>query len=230
MKYFLSFLFGAACGVGGTLVWLRKGIKKELEKTREEALRSSEIPFTFGDETNPDNSEKSIRSDSEASQGHSERYIPQREREKVDYHNIVSAVKKGEKPSVGVPIMPREEPKVVDDVDVFVENNEVDEDDIVNLSEREEEYIEIDKDTFKNDKDGYEKDELIYYRGDRIMSTENGTIIATPAMLVGPSWEQYVGHYANRTAYVRNERLMTDYEIYVEDGLHSDEFGPYDDT
>ena len=83
---------------------------------------------------------------------------------------------------------------------------------------------EIDMDTFMHDHSN-EKERLVYYRGDRVLCTENGTILSTPAEIVGVLWEQSVGKYADNTAFVRNKRLVTDYEIYVEDGLYTEEFG-----
>ena len=83
---------------------------------------------------------------------------------------------------------------------------------------------EIDEDDFMRN-DANEKERLVYYRGDRIMATESGTIITNPAMLVGVTWENCVGNYADRTAFIRNSKLVTDYEIYVEDGLYTDEYG-----
>lgn len=82
----------------------------------------------------------------------------------------------------------------------------------------------IDADTFMHDHD-YAKDHIVYYRGDKIMATEAGTIIRDPDILVGNLWEDEVGRYAKRTAFIRNHSLMTDYEIYVEDGLYFDEYG-----
>ena len=57
------------------------------------------------------------------------------------------------------------------------------------------------------------------------MCTENGTIYPNPADIVGAAWEQSVGKYAENTAFIRNKRNLTDYEIYVEDGLYTDEYG-----
>ena len=86
----------------------------------------------------------------------------------------------------------------------------------------------IDADTFIHDHD-YMQEHIVYYRGDKIMATENGTRIEKPAILVGNLWEDEIGRYANRTAFIRNHSLMTDYEIYVEDGSYVDEYGPIDD-
>lgn len=234
MKYIFTFLFGAACGVGGTLLWLRKDIKKRLAEEAQKASTSAEVPFTFGDTTTPSEGQKSIRSDSEASQGHSERedaVLQQRKQDKIDYHRIVASVKAGEKPSVWVPVMPREETVVssetVEEDDISLEKEDR-LDDIISMRELPDEILPIDHDEWEYDK-STEKDRLVYYMGDRIMATENGTIIETPALLVGNNWESYVGQYLNNTALVRNQKLMTDYEIFVERGFYSDEYGSYTD-
>jgi len=219
MKYILSFLFGAACGVGGTLLWLHKDIKDELKAIKND----SELPFTCGDEKTQESSENATRSDNTASQGHSERGVSKKEQERTDYHKIVNAVKTGEKPNLTVPVLPREDIPEAS----YESEEESEEDKVTLLNEVPEGVVEIDMDTFENDKSN-EKDYLVYYPGDHIMCTENGTIITNPAMLVGTNWEQFVGHYAARTAFVRNAKLVTDYEIYMEDGLYTDEYGPYD--
>lgn len=82
--------------------------------------------------------------------------------------------------------------------------------------------FEIDADEFLHNH-AFEKKRLVYYRGDLVMATENGTIIVNPSMLVGCEWEKCVGNYANRTAFIRNPNLVEDYEIYVEDCAYTDE-------
>ena len=219
MKYILTFLFGAGCGVGGTLLWLRKDIKKRLET----AENCDEMPFTMGDENTSDNNEKSTRSENTGSQGHSTRTSAKREQDKVDYHRIVSAVQSGEKGTVPVPIMPREH-------DGYLSNegeDDVNEEDIVNLTEEEDDIIEIDRETFSLD-DSNEKCFLTYFRGDKIVATESGAIVPNPAILLGPDWENWIGHYVTDTAFVRNPKIVTDYEIIAEDGLYEDEYGPID--
>lgn len=226
MKYILTFLFGAGCGVGGTLLWLRKDIKKRLET----AENCDEIPFTMGDETASDNSENATRSENTASQGHSEK----RERDRVNYNRIVSAYQSGEKPSAPVPVMPREDgylshDEAVEETEDDEEDADIEDDlvDVHSMDDAPEGYFEIDRETFSRDESN-EKNFFVYFRGDKIMSTDNGAIIDAPALLVGTEWENWVGHYAPNTAFVRNPRLVTDYEIHVEDGFYEEEFGPID--
>ena len=197
MKNILIFLFGAAVGVGGTLLWLRKGIKKELEKMR----KQEEIPFTV--DTNEENKNEEAPFDRD----------PITKEDRVAYHKLINEVKSGEKPEIPIPVPPREE-EILNPYDPKANQNR-------NI-------YEIDEDEFL-DNHNYEKDRLVYYPGDRITCYENGTIVSQPYILIGSEWENYIGHYTLRTAYVRNVKEATDYEIYVEDGLYSDEYGPPDD-
>lgn len=83
---------------------------------------------------------------------------------------------------------------------------------------------EIDMETFMYDKSNA-KERLVYYQGDKVLCTENGTIYPNPAEMIGVMWQQCIGKYADNTAFIRNKRLVTDFEIYVEDGLYTDEYG-----
>lgn len=202
MKNLLIFLFGASVGAVGTLFYLRKGIKKQLEiieneaknagnsggngekkeeKSAENAAKESNIPFEMKEDGMPN---------------------ALKETTKVQYNKIVEDNYRGRPP---VPI---------------TESNG----NSVGMDESDGGCFEIDIDDFMHD-DSNEKVRLVYYRGDRIMTTENGTILTNPAMFVGTTWENCVGNYADHTAFIRNARLVTDYEIYVEDGLYTDEYG-----
>ena len=209
MKYILSFLFGGVCGAGLTLVWLRGDIKKHQESLENDA----ELPFTAGDENTKENKEKSIRSDSEGSQ----RPSATSEESRVAYHRIIEQVKSGKKEELPIPVLPR------DDVPDSVEDR--DDDDGVVVTDPSEGIVEIDIDEYLHD-DSNNKERLVYFRGDGIMATESGEIITNPAVLVGTEWEEYVDHYADKTAFLRNHQLVTDYEIYVEYGTYEEEYGP----
>lgn len=179
MKNFLIFIFGAAFGVGGTLLWLRKDIKKELEGIKNQE-NSNDIPFVVD--------EKGPKTDKKGNSATSERV-------KTEYHKIIQATEEG---------------TVTNTTDG---NDETDGG-----------IFEIDADDFMHNHDN-EKERLVYFRGDRVMATEKGTIIPNPFNLIGGEWESCVGNYADRTAFIRNSKMVTDYEIYVEDGLYEDEFG-----
>ena len=196
MKNLLIFLFGAACGAGGTMLWLRKDIKKELKRIDSERKAASDVPFVVG-ELEPEKN-KMYADDN--------KYL--RTQAKAQYHQVVNQYNVTAEP----------EDKMEENDISDVESS---------FSETDGGIFEIDCDTFMHDHSN-EKVRLVYFRGDHIMSEENGTVITSPAMLVGGQWESCVGNYADRTAFIRNPRLVTDYEIYVEDGLYEDEYGVED--
>lgn len=197
MKELFIFLFGAGCGVGGTLLWLRKDIQKKLD----EIGNGSDIPFEVSDvNTNKKEDSKERRP------------VATSEATRVNYNNIISSNYSG----TPVPVMPREDEEDNDPEAGFVGSDETDGG-----------IFEIDRESFDDD-ETFESKRLVYFEGDRVMSTESGTIITNPAMWVGSEWENCVGNYAKNTAFIRNSRLLTDYEIFVEEGLYTDEYGPID--
>lgn len=201
MKNLLIFLFGASVGAVGTLFYLRKGIKKQLETIENEAKNSGN---SGGDgEKKEENSAENGAKESNIPFEMKEDGLPNalKETTKVQYNKIVETNYRGKPP---VPVMENCSGDSADGAD--------------------EGCFEIDIDDFMHDESN-EKVRLVYYRGDRIMATENGTILTNPAMFVGTTWENCVGNYADHTAFIRNARLVTDYEIYVEDGLYTDEYG-----
>lgn len=202
MKNLLIFLFGAAVGTVGTLFYLRKGIKKQLEVIENNAKNGEKEAAESGSKEQKDG--KNEGSDGSVPFKMDEEKVPMalKENARINYNRIIEDNYRGKPP---VPVMPRD-------------------DSSVGIDETDGGCFEIDEDDFMHN-DENEKECLVYYRGDRIMATENGTIITNPAMLVGTTWENCVGNYADRTAFIRNSRLVTDYEIYVEDGLYTDEYG-----
>ena len=201
MKNLLIFLFGASVGAVGTLFYLRKGIKKQLETIENEAKNSGN-DGQKGTEKGSENG-KTEATESNIPFEMKEDGLPNalKETTKVQYNKIVEDNYRGRPP---VPVMENGSGDGAEGADGGC--------------------FEIDIDDFMHDESN-EKVRLVYYRGDRIMATENGTILTNPAMFVGTTWENCVGNYADRTAFIRNARLVTDYEIYVEDGLYTDEYG-----
>lgn len=186
MKNFLVLLLGIGIGVGGTMFWLRKDIKKqiqEMKNTKNEAENSEkgadDVPFSM------------------------------------------------ENPVVEPPKEPKKTEKIAYN-SIPLEEKGTEEDDsseeIHGSDETDGGIFEIDVDEMMHNHE-YEKERLVYFRGDKIMATESGTIISNPFLLVGGEWENCVGNYADSTAFIRNPKMVTDYEIYVEDGLYSDEYG-----
>lgn len=226
MKNILIFLFGAACGAAGSLFYLRKEVKKELAERDQKAEmvkneeKEADLPFEMK------KNEAKIQNtlDENADKVTVNQPVAVRETTRIAYNNIVNQVKNGEKmkPGPSVPVMPREDIDQSIDESLVDSNNILDDDESLNV--RAEVFLEIDKDTFEYDKD-YEKDRIVYFKGDRIMCTEAGTVIDNPYLLVGNQWEDWIGDYAENTAFVRNVRLTTDYEVYVENGTYVDEYG-----
>ena len=226
MKNILIFLFGAVVGAGGMLLWLRKDIKKELENVKTEAENAENVPFTMNEKST--NESKNSENDSENVAKSEQKTLetPVVGAEFSGYNGPKTPYHTFFQDGSGLPVMPR-------DSELFGVNgasdNENDDPEagFVDAGDADGGVIEIDKDEF-NLNDSYEKERLIYFRGDRIMSTENGEVITNPFILVGGNWDKCVGKYATNTAFIRNSRLVEDYEIFVEDGLYSDEFGPPD--
>lgn len=225
MKNLLIFLFGALVGAGGTFIYLRKEIKQELNDIRE----ANEVPFTVGEnEKNGGNgaegkakaSNNDKNTDFNAAEAAA---VTQREAEmarneaKVAYNKIIDDISSGKKPAVCVPVLPREEENDSMSDNNLYEGHFADE---VGPTDG---YFEIDLDEFRNDKSN-EKENYIYYMGDHVMATENGTIITNPALLVGNNWESLVGKYKKDSAFIRNAKMCTDYEIVVDPDAYADRY------
>lgn len=202
MKNLLIFLFGATVGSVGTLFYLRKDIKKQLETIENNAKNA-----TANEPDGAQNGESEPKNESNIPFEMKEDGLPMamKESTKVNYNKIIENNYRGRPP---VPVM-----------DTGVNSSG-----FVGSDETDGGCFEIDIDDFMHDESN-EKERLVYYMGDKIMATESGTIVTNPAMLVGSTWENCVGNYADRTAFIRNAKLVTDYEIYVEDGLYTDEYG-----
>ena len=60
---------------------------------------------------------------------------------------------------------------------------------------------------------------------DDILAEEEGTVIEDPKYLVGEDWKKHIGKYVEDEAFIRNERVTTDYNIVCENLTYADEFG-----
>ena len=201
MKQLLIFLLGGVVGAGGMLLWLRKDIKKELQTIsaqmeKESKKQKEKEDLPFDIE---DNKKEETKKPAEVEIKMEENVIDPATR--TQYHNLVNEVRNRE---------PEEENN---DGGYFVEGDET------NGT-----FVEIDCDEYLHNHE-YEQEKLVYYRGSRTMATENGSIIPNPFPLIGGEWENCVGNYAFNTAFIRNNKTMVDYEIYVDEGLYEDEYG-----
>lgn len=217
MKTVLSFLFGVAVGAVGAVLWLHKDIKKELEDIRSNGPTEPEVPFTCGEGNDTTNEPNALRSEISGITAQMSNIAPPTREEKVAYNKIINDVKTGTTPPVPIPVMEREESPFDRELREIAEQEELEEPDGFDI---------IDRETYDS-RDGFIKDRLVYYTMDKIMCTEAGSIIPTPATLVGPNWEVGLGVSSPHESFVRNFRLKTDFEIYVEEGLYTDEYGEY---
>lgn len=233
MKNLLIFLFGVTVGAGGMLIWLRKDIKKELETVKSEAENAAkseqDMPFTVedGGKNSGNGTENAEIVAVNAAVGlASSGKDPADAHAKVPYHTLFQGTEADR--------------KNVADRDFFVETHENpdeeegeedSEDDpeggFVGHDETDGGVFEIDREDFDYDKN-FSKERYVFFKSDRVMCTEDGTPVTNPFIFVGGEWDKCVGNYAPRTAFIRNSRLRTDFEILVEDGLYSDEYGPPD--
>lgn len=241
MKNLLIFAAGVAIGAVGTLIWLRKDIKKTMEEQAKEqnsggeGYSDADLPFTMGE-----NSEKTEKKDENSDKITVNTPVSTRDQQRIEYNKIIDEVKNGTsevikvplsnsgsdyKPQIApVPILPRDESGGTDSVYDTPYADEEDSDEEESVVPRGEVFFEIDRDDYDNNPD-YEKKVFVYYLGDHVMATEAGTKISNPAMFVGVQWDDYIGHYEENASFVRNTRLHEDYMIQVEYGTYADNYG-----
>lgn len=244
MKNLLIFAAGVAIGAVGTLIWLRKDIKKTIEEqnnaksaaeNEKNGNGEDDLPFTMGE-----NGEKSEKKDENSDKVAVNTPVSTRDQQRIEYNKIIDEVKNGTrevikvplsnsgsdyKPQIApVPILPRDESGGSNSVYDTPYADEEDSDEEESVVPRGEVFFEIDRDDYDNNPD-YEKKVFIYYLGDHVMATEAGTKISNPAMFVGVQWDDYIGHYEENASFVRNTRLHEDYMIQVEYGTYADNYG-----
>lgn len=207
MKNFLIFIIGAGVGFGSAMLVLHKSIKKQLELMQQNMKTEQKPAENAASEGEKEPQEEKKEEPDMPFRMNNERREKAKQ-EKTAYYKIVEQYES--KPPV--PVMDRDESNGYGVGAEFVDTNGLPE------------FEAIDKETFNEDK-SYNKENFVYYMSDRIMCTENGTKIENPAIFVGNTWEQYIGLYKMNTAFIRNNRNLMDYEICVEEGLYSDDYG-----
>lgn len=72
----------------------------------------------------------------------------------------------------------------------------------------------------------YDKTTLTFYMNDLVLCTEEGDIIQDPIYLIGDreDWMREVGKSEDNIAYIRNEKIATDYEIVCEPKSYTDDW------
>lgn len=229
MKCIFSFIFGSVCGAGVTMLILHKEIKKELNEIRENSNNknenasespvngpnSNETPFVVSEGGKEENA---VTVDSEPQKGYVPNAISEKTRTRYDAlirdnyggevqnpSKSVVNIQKKEEENAGMETVKEVAQEIFDDPDGR-------------------HWAPIDDGEYDNNP-GFDKDRLVFYEGDRVLATENGNVIENGYAMIGNDWEEEVGHYATRTAYIRNNKTAVDYEIYVEAGSYADEWG-----
>lgn len=70
------------------------------------------------------------------------------------------------------------------------------------------------------DEIGYTICELTYYSGNRVLVDEDGEPIENPERTVGTDFSNHFGEYEDDAVFVRNDRLMSDYQILLDRGAY----------
>ena len=215
MKSLIAFLAGCVCGSVGTLLYLRRDIKKQLEEIQNEAISKDnedsdekdksekELPFTIGeggevDEVRgPINKNDDTRIRMESSKVNTV---------KTKYDSLVRGYTE---PSTGE----------------FLTDEEKDEADLAEIKTRPQ-FEPIHDMTEFNDP-LFDTETYIFFRGDNIFCTDQGVVVERPALLVGTEWTKWIGTVKPNTALVRDNKRLKSIDICIDDGLYSDEYGDY---
>lgn len=70
------------------------------------------------------------------------------------------------------------------------------------------------------DEIGYTISELTYYSGNGVLVDEDGEPIEDPERTVGTDFSNHFGEYEDDAVFVRNDRLMSDYQILLDRGAY----------
>ena len=205
---FIIFTAGAVSGAVGSLFYLRTEFDK---KVNEEVIARERIKTEFNDK---ETEKEQRRIDSEASRSLSE---------KLGYSsdNVTSMIRETRtepsRPIRNNYIGPN---KVVFSVD---ENGNVDDSPSEGPADTP---YGISSEDFIATRQEYDKTTLTFYMNDLIMANEEGDIVQDPAYLVGEreEWMREVGTSEDGIAYIRNEKIATDYEIICENKSYTDDW------
>ena len=205
---FIIFTAGAVSGAVGSLFYLRTEFDK---KVNEEVIARERIKTEFNDK---EIEKEQRRIDSEASRSLSE---------KLGYSsdNVTSMIRETRtepsRPIRNNYIGPN---KVVFSVD---ENGNVDDSPSEGPADTP---YGISSEDFIATRQEYDKTTLTFYMNDLIMANEEGDIVQDPAYLVGEreEWMREVGTSEDGIAYIRNEKIATDYEIICENKSYTDDW------
>lgn len=207
----LIFTTGAAAGAVGSLFYLRAEFKKKVDEeisARDMAIRELK--------------REKEKSDREAENANREidSKVSERLSKALGYSedNVSVMVRKPRRERSGASESVSERRKdVVYSVD---ENGEV------APSEPPDDLEPITSEDFLMTRKEYDKTTLIFYEKDGVLSNEDGDVVEDPPILIGESyfWRAQIGKSEDDIAYIRNNRVATDYEIVCEDKAYKEEW------
>ena len=67
---------------------------------------------------------------------------------------------------------------------------------------------------------GYTVCELTYFAGNEVLVDDNGEPVEYPERTVGDDFSSHFGEYEDDAVFVRNDRLMSDYQILLDPGAY----------
>lgn len=206
------FAMGAVSGAVGSLFYLRKDFEK---KVNDEIEARERIKTEFDDKED----EKQRIRDAATIDSKTSRAIIEREGYSSDNVTAMIRNERTEAPR-GLKTHSTGRKNVVFSID---ENGEVD--DSPSEGPADVPYG-ISSEDFIGTRPEYDKTTLTFYMNDLTMANEEGDIIQDPAYLVGEreEWMREVGTSEDSIAYIRNERIATDYEIICENKSYSDDW------
>lgn len=213
MKNVLIFVGGMVVGAAGALFWLRKEFNAKLEEAQ---MRIETIEKEVEDNTKKvEKNSKKINSTTAKMNRKVREYNKMCEKhgystensDKSDVEALIRDSRKDLDSEDGDDDLPFEEPSSPSE------------------GIASEPYAISDKDFIYGNKEDFEKVTVFYYRGDDILAEEDGTVIEDWRYNVGEDWKDAIGKFIEDEAYIRNEKLSTDYNIVCEDLNYSDEWG-----
>ena len=208
------FVSGAAAGAVGSLFYLRSEFEQKVEE--EIAAREREKAEASNKENEKQRILDTARIDSKVS-----KEISERERYSTD--SVTSMIREPRTgPSRGLKTQKSGLRNVIFSVD---ESGEVEVDDSPSEGAIDIPYG-ITSEDFLATRQEYDKTTLTFYMNDQVLANEEGDIVEDPRYLIGEreDWMKEVGRSEDKVAYIRNEKVGTDYEIICEYKSYTDDW------
>ena len=194
-KYVMTFIGGAVVGAAGILLWLRKDYNKKIE----EAVTEHE--------------QKAAEAKKEAEQAKKEL---ESEKKNADVRLQNELSRRLGYTGDAAEVMTRKADRR--DSRASERHSES------NVGSLPEPYG-ISGDDFLYDNKEFSKITLMYYKGDGVLATEDGTPVEDVRIVLGNSWKDEIGKYDDDVAYIRNEKAGSDYEVVCEDLEYAQVYG-----